>query len=166
MLRYLVTAAIALMATSAVAQQRPGWAAYQEVSNAGIPVCGITAMGTPETEIHVKYFQGGSHLIVHIFRIGWAYLPVTTLDTSMSVDGQQVWSGTSGARMDHTQIAVETTDVERFVEALARGRSLSVAVSDQDTMTIPLRGSGAAISQMVRCIARIQQSPAPRRHST
>lgn len=165
MLRYLVTAAIALMASSAMAQQRSGWSSYEDVSNAGIPVCGITATGTPETEIHIKYFQGGSHLIVHLFRVGWAYLPITTLETRLTVDGQQVWTGTSGARMDHTQISIDATDVERVVEAISRGRSLSVDVTDQTTMTIPLRGSDRAVSQMIRCIARIQ-APAPRRHHT
>lgn len=154
--RFIAAACVVLSITTPVhSQPRSGWTSYEEVSNAGIPICGVKAEGSPETDIHIKYFLGRNDLIIHLFRIGWSYLPITTLETTLAVDGRQVWTGTSGARMDHTQISINADQADPLLQALARGRTLTITVTDQSPMTIPLRGSNAALNQMTRCVERL-----------
>lgn len=142
------------------------WTAYGGGSESGKAVCGVMVRGS-DRSMHVKYFQGGSSLVIHVFKNSWNIPGGIEIPVDLTIDQSPGWTARAVALNNGRgiQFQIGRDNLARF-EALFRAGTamrLRFMEGNEQPWVAQLRGSNQIMDAFVRCMRIINQNNEPRR---
>ena len=131
-----IVSAVALMAGVAMAQpalaqnarelaQAGSWTARVAISDRGAAMCVMSNVTRP-FGVHIKYFRGTRHLVLHLFRDGWDIPRDVEVPLLIGVDGGNQWNARASSLGDGLEVTIPERMVQEFETALRNGEFLEI----------------------------------------
>jgi hypothetical protein len=140
------------------------WTAYGGRSETGTRMCGMRVIGSAGRSLHVKWFEGNSHLTVQAFREGWRIPHGTRMPVSLRVDRNPGWDVAQAFGTNNlVEWRVTQATFDEFSALFRLGSMLTVSfpAGSEEPWVASLRGSAATYDVFAGCILRTGRPPQP-----
>jgi hypothetical protein len=142
------------------------WTAYGGGSESGKAVCGVMVRGE-DRSMHVKYFQGGNSLVIHVFKNSWNIPGGVEIPVDLAIDQSPGWTARAVALNNGRgiQFQIGRDNLARFEALFRAGNAMRLRFmeGDEQPWVAQLRGSNQIMDAFVRCMRIINQDDGPRR---
>jgi hypothetical protein len=137
------------------------WTAYGGGSESGKPVCGVMVRGS-DRSMHIKYFQGGNSLVVHVFKNSWRIPAGIEIPVDLSIDQNPGWRASALALNNGRgiQFQIGRDSLSRFEPLFRAGNAMRLRFMEgnEQPWVAQLRGSNQVSEAFVRCMRIINQA--------
>jgi hypothetical protein len=134
------------------------WHAFTDKDAQGIAVCGIgTESQADGRALTLTYTIGGTDLMLHAAKPGWAIPDGTALDVSEQIDSNPSWTAGAVGHGTTVEWAIGAAAIVSFDAQFRAGSTMTVSFpsGNETPWTLSLSGSSAASGTLWRCVQEL-----------
>lgn len=137
--------------------EKGAWETSAGTAEDGSRVCMVSTYG-PDKAFHVKYFEGSTNFVTHLFKESWEIPEGVTAKIAIEFDKKGPWSGEAvsigSGGLSGLELVFDMEQFPLFSDELKAAREMTVTFleGNEGTWTADMNGSSASMSKMAECM--------------